>query len=70
MLRRVVRLSLAVCGICTKLKAEHHAETGHEYKRNAILPVWHGWHGFRRGGATNLNRLGVDDSEIQRILSY
>jgi len=31
---------------------------------------WHGWHAFRRGLATNLNRLGVDDSVIQRILRH
>ena len=30
----------------------------------------HGWHGFRRGLASNLNRLGVDDSVIQRILRH
>ena len=29
-----------------------------------------GWHAFRRGLATNLNRLGVDDSVIQRILRH
>ncbi len=27
--------------------------------------TWAGWHGFRRGLASNLNRLGVDDSVIQ-----
>ena len=32
--------------------------------------TWHGWHGFRRGLASNLNRLGVDDSVIQRILRH
>jgi integrase len=31
---------------------------------------WHGWHGFRRGLASNLNRLGVDDSVIQAILRH
>jgi integrase len=31
---------------------------------------WHGWHGFRRGVGTNLNRLGVDDSVIQSILRH
>jgi integrase len=31
---------------------------------------WHGWHGFRRGLASNLNRLGVDDSVIQRVLRH
>jgi hypothetical protein len=28
------------------------------------------WYAFRRGLATNLNRLGVDDSVIQRILRH
>jgi len=28
------------------------------------------WHGFRRGLASNLNRLDVDDSVIQRILRH
>ena len=32
--------------------------------------VWLGWHGFRRGLASNLNRLGVDDSVIQAILRH
>jgi integrase len=32
--------------------------------------TWHGWHGFRRGLASNLNRLGVDDSVIQRFLRH
>jgi len=31
---------------------------------------WHGWHGFRRGLATNLHRLGVSDKTIQRILRH
>ncbi len=37
-------------------------------KKATIL--WHGWHGFRRGLASNLNRLGIDDSVIQRILRH
>ncbi|WP_396127165.1 tyrosine-type recombinase/integrase [Edaphobacter bradus] len=32
--------------------------------------TWKGWHGFRRGLASNLNRLGVDDSIIQGILRH
>ena len=31
---------------------------------------WFGWHGFRRGLASNLNCLGVDDSVIQAILRH
>jgi integrase len=37
-------------------------------KRAGIL--WNGWHGFRRGLASNLNRLGEDDFVIQRILRH
>ena len=35
----------------------------------AGLP-WHGWHAFRRGLATNLHDLGVDDKTIQAILRH
>jgi integrase len=31
---------------------------------------WHGWHAFRRGLATNLHRLGVQDKVIQAILRH
>ncbi len=37
--------------------------------KKAEIP-WFGWHGFRRGLASNLNRLGVDDSVIQSILRH
>jgi integrase len=31
---------------------------------------WCGWHGFRRGLATNLHTLGTPDVDIQRILRH
>lgn len=31
---------------------------------------WHGWHGFRRGLATNLHAIHVDDKTIQTILRH
>jgi integrase len=31
---------------------------------------WHGWHAFRRGLATNLSGLGVQDQTIQAILRH
>jgi integrase len=37
--------------------------------KTAKLP-WYGWHAFRRGLATNLNRLGVSDKVIQQILRH
>jgi len=35
----------------------------------AGLP-WYGWHGFRRGIASNLYALGADDKVVQRILRH
>jgi integrase len=32
--------------------------------------AWHGWHAFRRGLATNLHALGVEDKTIQAILRH
>jgi site-specific recombinase XerD len=31
---------------------------------------WQGWHAFRRGLATNLNRLGIADRTVQAILRH
>jgi integrase len=50
------------------LNACYQREMKDALRRAGIL--WHGWQGFRRGLASNLNRLGVDDSVIQRILRH
>ena len=70
MLQRAILPSLDVCEVCAKLEAEHNSKADHEYKRNDILPLWRGWHAFRRGVATNLNHLGVPDKIIQRVLRH
>jgi integrase len=31
---------------------------------------WYGWHGFRRGIASNLYDLGADEKVVQRILRH
>ena len=31
---------------------------------------WYGWHGFRRGIASNLYALGANDKTVQRILRH
>jgi integrase len=69
LLHRTILPALEVCEICSKPESEHGRIT-HRYERNTVLPAWRGWHAFRRGLATNLNRLGVDDSVIQRILRH
>ena len=58
------------CGICRKGKADHDAGTSHEYVRDVSLPKWHGFHSFRRGLASTLYGLGVDDLMIQLILRH
>jgi integrase len=65
------------CALCNDSKADHKKATQnakpedrHEYQRDASRPEWHGWHAFRRGLATNLHDLGVDDLTIQRILRH
>ena len=66
---RVILPALEVCGVCSKPESDHRT-AAHKFERNNVLPEWRGWHALRRGLATNLNRLGVDDSMIQRILRH
>ncbi|MBZ5660550.1 MAG: site-specific integrase [Acidobacteriia bacterium] len=67
--RRVIAPALSRCVVCREPEAEHKTE-GHLFKRDAVLPEWHAWHAFRRGLATNLHALGVDDKTIQAILRH
>ena len=36
----------------------------------AIRLEWHGWHGFRRGIASNWYELGANEKVVQRILRH
>jgi len=67
--RRVIVPALSPCAVCRKQESEHKPE-GHVFQRDKALPEWHGWHAFRRGLATNLHALGVDDKTIQAILRH
>jgi integrase len=67
--RRVIIPALSPCVVCRKQEDEHKPE-GHNFERDNSLPEWHGWHAFRRGLATNLHTLGVDDKTIQAILRH
>jgi hypothetical protein len=40
---------------------DRHKKADHPFERDGSLPQWHGWHGFRRGLATNLHDLGADE---------
>ncbi len=67
--RRVIIPALSPCAVCRKQEEEHKPE-GHVFQRDSSLPLWHGWHAFRRGLATNLHALGIPDKEIQAILRH
>lgn len=68
LVNRVIKPALEKCVVCKTSKYEH--PEGHEFRRDQTLPQWHGWHAFRRGLATNLHRIGVEDREIQAILRH
>ncbi len=69
LVRRVIVPALTRCAVCKQLESEH-AKDGHAFKLDTSIPSWHGWHAFRRGLATNLHTLGVDDKTIQAILRH
>jgi|SRR5215472_10447515 len=69
LVRRAIVPALTRCEVCGKPESEH-AKAEHEFKLDTSVPSWHGWHAFRRGLATNLHALGVDDKEIQAILRH
>ena len=72
-LNRIIKPSLNRCEVCGTTKALHVKATGkfdHAFKRDERFPQWRGWHAFRRGVATNLHDLGVDDKTIQAILRH
>jgi integrase len=70
-LNREILPALNRCAVCRESKAAHiDAAVSHEFKRDDSLPMWHGWHAFRRGLATTLYDLGVDDLMVQQILRH
>ncbi len=61
------------CPLLEKLSlesTEEHKPEAHVFERDKSLPLWHGWHAFRRGLATNLHTLGIDGKTIQSILRH
>jgi len=68
-LRSAILPVLNRCGECHEPEDEH-GEADHEYRRDESLPAWRGGHAFRRGLATNLHDLGIDDHTIKAILRH
>ncbi len=68
-LRRSILPVFKRCAVCGIGEREHESDT-HDFERDKSLPAWRGGHGFRRGLATNLHRLGVPEKTIQAILRH
>ncbi|HEY6443352.1 MAG TPA: tyrosine-type recombinase/integrase, partial [Candidatus Acidoferrales bacterium] len=66
--RRVIVPAIEKCVKCREPQSEHKPEA-HLFELDPRL-AWHGWHAFRRGLATNLHALRVDDKTIQAILRH
>jgi integrase len=66
--KRVIAPAIERCIVCKKTESRHLPE-GHMFQLDKTL-AWHGWHSFRRGLATNLHALAVDDKTIQAILRH
>jgi integrase len=67
--RCVITPALSRCVVCREQESKH-VSTGHAFESDKATPRWHGWHAFRRGLATNLHALRVDDKTIQAILRH
>jgi integrase len=70
LLGRTMLPALNRCVHCGTTEGKPHIKHDHKYERDTRIPEWRGWHACRRGLASNLNRLGVDDSVIQRMLRH
>jgi hypothetical protein len=66
--RRVIIPAIEKCVRCRQSESEHETD-GHSFQLDKTLQ-WHAWHSFRRGLATNLHALGVQDKTIQQILRH
>jgi integrase len=69
LVKRELVPALTRCSVCRQPESEH-GESDHAFRLDTSIPRWHGWHAFRRGLATNLHALGVDDKTIQAILRH
>jgi integrase len=70
-LNREILPALDRCAVCRKGRANHiAAAVSHDFRRDDNLPMWHGWHAFRRGLASTLYGLGVDHVMVQQILRH
>jgi integrase len=70
LLSRHILPALNRCGVCRLPDGVRHLKQEHDYRRDASLPAWRGWHACRRGLGSNLYRLGAPDKVIQLILRH
>jgi integrase len=70
LLTRCILPTLNKCKHCGKCEGRPHRFEEHGFERSDSVPPWRGWHAFRRGLGTNLDRLGVRAKVIAQILRH
>lgn len=68
LVRRAIQPMLRRCTVCKEMESRHGKD--HEFEPDTSIPVWRGWHSFRRSLASNLYGLGVKPKVIQAILRH
>jgi hypothetical protein len=63
-----------VCGLPRGVQHEQKSSdtilAPHDWQRDPTAPVWKGWHAFRRGLSTNLQREGAAAATAQAVLRH
>jgi integrase len=63
--KRVIRPALNLCEVCREGEAGTHE--GHQFKRDASMPYWHGWYSLRRFLGTAV-RMKADGETMAKAL--
>jgi integrase len=66
MSKRTIRPALGRCAACREPKSGAHA--GHDYQRDATLPSWPAWYGFRRFYDTEIRKESGSSDTMARSL--
>jgi integrase len=68
-LRRQILPALNRCKTCAKPEDDHTSQS-HAFERDNSLPLWIGWHGFRRSLSARLYEQKEQDRNIQAVMGH
>lgn len=67
---RMILPKLQRCELCHESRRDHAKIRDHEFKLDAALPKWFGWHAFRRSLATDLSQTEKNIKVAQGALRH